>query len=121
MLITQDTDEGFYKIKSYTAGSITVNEESFSTPFLVSAENLISPWKIDLNNLSLTDFDFLDELKPAVFLFGTGEKLLFPPAEILKKFHDARIGFECMTTAAACRTFNVLVSERRDVLAGLIP
>jgi uncharacterized protein len=30
------------------------------------------------------------------------------------------VGFEAMDTAAACRTFNVLASEGRAVLAALI-
>jgi len=33
---------------------------------------------------------------------------------------DKRIGMETMDTAAACRTYNVLVSEGRRVIAALL-
>jgi uncharacterized protein len=36
-------------------------------------------------------------------------------------FYSREIGIEVMTTDAACRTFNVLVSESRNVVAALIP
>jgi uncharacterized protein len=33
---------------------------------------------------------------------------------------DAGIGFEVMDTGAACRTYNILMAEGRQVLAALI-
>lgn len=121
MLLTQDTDEGFYKVKAYSQGSVTVNEGTYTSPFILSPEKIIFPWHIDLKSLSAACFSFLDDLQPAVFLFGTGEKAIFPHVAILKIFTEKHIGIECMTTAAACRTYNVLASERRNVVAGLIP
>ena len=60
--------------------------------------------------LSLTDDT------PEVVLFGTGQYLRFPPQECLSVLQQQSLGYEVMDTAAACRTFNVLAAEGRDVV-----
>jgi uncharacterized protein len=63
----------------------------------------------------------LDELAPPGFLLlGTGVAQVFPAPEIRRAFANARVGLEPMDTGAACRTFNVLLAERRPVAAALI-
>ncbi len=69
--------------------------------------------------LTVSHFQQLLALKPEVILLGTGEVHLFPEPALLAPLYPARIGLEVMTTDAACRTFNVLVSEGRSVLAAL--
>ena len=61
------------------------------------------------------------EMKPEVVLLGTGAKQVFLPPQLMMQFYNKGIGIEVMTTDAACRTFNVLVSEGRNVLAALMP
>lgn len=53
-------------------------------------------------------------------LLGTGEKQVFPPAEVRRAFMDMRLGLETMTTGAAARTYNVLLAEGRPVAAALL-
>jgi uncharacterized protein len=60
-------------------------------------------------------------LRPELVVFGSGARLRFPPTALLRSLIDARIGIETMDTAAACRTYNVLASERRAVVAALLP
>ena len=57
---------------------------------------------------------------PAFLLLGTGDAQIFPPAAIRRAFIDAGIGLEPMDTGAACRTYNVLLTEGRPVAAALI-
>jgi uncharacterized protein len=59
-------------------------------------------------------------MEPKIILVGTGTRLHFPPAEILSPLIERNIGFEIMDTPAACRTFTVLMSEDRQVVAALI-
>lgn len=59
-------------------------------------------------------------LAPEVVLLGTGARQQFPDPVLLGILHAQRIGVEVMDTAAACRTFNVLVTEGRPVAAALI-
>jgi uncharacterized protein len=64
---------------------------------------------------------FLREMtSPAIVLLGTGEVHVMPPEPILRLFAEARLGLEIMSTGAACRTYNVLLAEGRDVGAGLL-
>lgn len=53
-------------------------------------------------------------------MFGTGQNVHFPPQECLSIFQQQNIGYEVMDTAAACRTFNVLVAEGRDVILAVL-
>ncbi len=59
-------------------------------------------------------------LEPELVLLGTGERQIFPAASVGAQFLRAGIGFEVMDTGAACRTFNVLVGEKRRVAALLL-
>jgi uncharacterized protein len=59
-------------------------------------------------------------MKPELVLFGTGEHLRFPDAKLLARLSAARIGTEVMDTRAACRTYNILAEEGRDVAAAMI-
>ena len=58
--------------------------------------------------------------KQAELLFGTGRCQRFPRPELLRPFMAARIGVEIMDTAAACRTYNILALEGRNVAAALL-
>ena len=59
-------------------------------------------------------------LKPELVIMGTGRGLRFPTPALRRSLIKAGVGFEAMDTGAACRTFNVLASEGRAVLAALI-
>jgi uncharacterized protein len=57
---------------------------------------------------------------PQFLLLGTGRRQVFPPPALVKAFHEAGIGLDVMNTGAACRTYNVLLAEKRDVTAALV-
>lgn len=57
---------------------------------------------------------------PGFLLLGTGATHLFPSEPVRRMFAEAQVGLEPMTTGAACRTFNVLLAEHRNVSAALI-
>jgi len=59
-------------------------------------------------------------LKPELIIIGTGNKLVFPPAEAYSAAISFGIGIDFMDTRAACRTYNILMSENRNIVAGLI-
>ncbi len=120
MIITPDTDNHFYKIKSYTSTDITINETAYTASLCLCADTIIPHWQIDPQHLTTDNFAFVDILHPRIFLFGTGPTLHFPPKAIFEFFAQRHIGLECMTTPAACRTYNVLNAEGRSVAAGLV-
>jgi uncharacterized protein len=53
-------------------------------------------------------------------LLGTGATFIFPEPALLAPLRKAGIGVEVMDTAAACRTYNILLGEERNVVAALI-
>jgi uncharacterized protein len=55
-----------------------------------------------------------------VLLFGCGRRMAPIPAAIRQALKEAGIGSDAMDTGAACRTYNVMVSEGRRVAAALI-
>ena len=60
------------------------------------------------------------EGQPEVVLLGTGKHLTFPPQDCLSVLQQHNLGYEVMDTAAACRTFNVLAAEGRDVILAIL-
>jgi len=65
-------------------------------------------------------FDALIEIAPEVVVFGSGARLRFPHPRLLAKLSQQRIGVETMDFGAACRTYNILMSEGRRVAAALL-
>ena len=88
---------------------------------LVTPERIVSGWAAGgFEALTEADFAQLAELKPEVVLLGTGANLRFPAARLMRALIDAGIGVEVMDTAAACRTFNILAAEGRNVAAAVL-
>lgn len=90
--------------------------------------SLLLPWQGEARSWDAADFDSLSEahfealaaLNPELVLFGSGPRLRFPKPALLRPLLARRIGLETMDTAAACRTYNVLRSEDRAVVAALL-
>ena len=81
----------------------------------------VSPWPVAaFGELSEADFERMAAFEPELVIFGSGARMRFAPPALLRPLAANGIGIECMDTAAACRTYNVLVSERRRVLAALL-
>lgn len=53
-------------------------------------------------------------------LLGLGRAVCAPSADLRKAFVEAGVRLEPMDTGAACRTYNVLLAERRPVAAALL-
>ncbi|NEX45117.1 Mth938-like domain-containing protein [Pseudotabrizicola algicola] len=56
-----------------------------------------------------------------VLFVGTGAEIAHPPAAFRRIMEEAGIGVEVMNSPAACRTYNVLLSEGRRIAAALLP
>jgi len=121
MKLSLDNNTSRYTIKSYETGSVTINHEQHSTSLVVTRETLITPWGPEqLTELNQGHIESLIELQPEIILLGTGNILSFPHPSLISIAMQHGIGFEVMDTGSACRTFNVLSSEDRNVAAALI-
>lgn len=103
------------------ADALWVGNQRFGHSLMVPWQGLVKPWRPRLpEDLSADDFDALLELRPELVIFGSGPRLRFVSPAFMRGLIDRRIGVETMDTGAACRTFNVLVSEGRSVVAALL-
>lgn len=110
-----------YLVSSYEPGCLVVGKEAFRHSMLLMPERLKEGWPVDgMARLRAADLESLTIHTPVLILLGTGEKQIFPAPEVLAPLIRAGIGCEIMSTSAACRTYNVLLSEERQVLAALI-
>ena len=119
MKFAEDQINARYKILGYESTGIDINGKLFTQPLILSPMELVENWTP--NNMAELQQEHLDEIfamKPEVILLGTGVKQIFPEKEIMRRFAQEQIGFEIMATQSACRTFNILTSEDRNVVAG---
>ncbi|MBP6902966.1 MAG: Mth938-like domain-containing protein [Burkholderiaceae bacterium] len=90
--------------------------------------SLLVPWRGEVQRwapdspaaLGAADFEAVLALAPEVVIFGSGPRLQFVHPSLLRALIERRIGVETMDTPAACRTYNVLASEGRSVVAALL-
>ena len=121
MQFTQDLSPGINVIRAYGGGELRVNENIYRGAVIVSASTVIAEPNIhNLEDLIAVDGSRILALEPELVLLGTGSRQIFPAASFGAQFLRAGIGFEVMDTGAACRTFNVLVAEHRQVAALLL-
>jgi len=111
-----------WSISTYSEGEFTLRGQSFAGSHFFYPQKAPQPWGIS----TVSELDtriFGPELTgdAEMIILGTGSTLIFPDDEQLKFFYENNIGFEIMDTAAACRTWNILLSEDRKVMAALIP
>jgi uncharacterized protein len=109
-------------VRSYSPSSIKVGDVVLTTSSIVDPNQLIRDWPPrTVEQLTSAHLESILALKPEIVLLGTGAQQKFPSADIAAALMTRGIGFEVMHTGAACRTYNVLVSEdRRAVLAVLM-
>jgi len=120
-ILTRHTNDSGYVISAYKNGEIHLMEAVYTSNVLISAGELAENWTSNsLAELNSQDFALAIEWKPEILLFGSGQKLKFPDFQIIRDLRELKISLEVMDTAAASRTFNVLRSEGRHVVAALL-
>ena len=113
--------QGRHLVTGYGPGYIAVNQVRYAESLLVTPEEGAMPWDAgSFETLTAMHFQSLMAKTPEIVIFGSGPKLHFPPPALVSPFAAAGVGFEAMDTRAACRTYNVLVSEGRRVIAALL-
>ena len=109
-------------IRSISARGICVNQDYFNKPFIISGQRIVPEWNVvSVDDIDEESLQVVFDLHPEVVLIGTGDSQVFLPPATQVHFFRRSIGFEVMTTDAACRTYNVLAAEGRQVVAALLP
>ncbi|HKE43385.1 MAG TPA: Mth938-like domain-containing protein [Steroidobacteraceae bacterium] len=108
-------------VRACSAHEIRVREHVIRRSAVLTAEHIVFEWPpTRISELRAVHLQAVLALEPEIILLGTGERQIFPAAEIRSAVQHAGVGFEVMDTRAACRTYNVLVQEGRRVAAALI-
>ncbi len=121
MKFQPDIAAGVNLVTRHEAGRLWVGNTPYTHSVLIPWQGAVQPWHAATHEmLTAEHFAQIAALQPEVVIFGSGARLRFVPPALLQPLMALRIGIETMDTAAACRTFNVLVSEHRRVLAALV-
>jgi uncharacterized protein len=118
--------DGQHLITAFEAAFIAINHQKYHRSMVLMPTTLMDDWLADTpmphqpKALVEADFEKIAELKPEVVLLGTGKTHQFLHPKLYQALTQINVAVECMTTAAACRTYNILMSEGRNVAAALI-
>lgn len=121
MKIQADRMEGTNAISRHGTEGVIVNGVEHRCSVIVPWQGMVTSWPVsDFSLLSDQHFAMLADFGPELVIFGSGSRIRFPRPALLRPLIDRRIGIETMDTAAAARTYNVLLAEGRTVVAALL-
>jgi uncharacterized protein len=121
MKLQADRIEGQNAIARHGPDGVVVNGVEHRESVIVPWTGAVRPWEIGrFEDLGAPHFEALAAYAPELVIFGSGQRIRFAPPALMKALLAQRIGVETMDTAAACRTYNVLLAEGRSVLAALL-
>lgn len=102
-------------------GWVQVGPERIEHSVIIGSRGERIAWNCaSYDELGPGHFEQLAQLQPEVVIFGSGERIRFPRPVWLRELVSRGIGLETMDTAAACRTYNILAQEGRQVLVALL-
>ncbi len=120
MKVAQDPVSAF-TIRHVEHGAITIGDEVITENVVLLRDQILRGWSAkNPHELAIADLEDALAHQPELIIFGTGWQHRLPPRELVFALARRGIGLETMDTPAACRTFNILVSEDRNVAAVLI-
>ncbi|MBL8398971.1 MAG: Mth938-like domain-containing protein [Candidatus Accumulibacter sp.] len=121
MKLQQQNNDHLNTVTAYGDGYVSINGIRHTGNLAILPDQLHPDWTTAcFETLTIEDFDWLATLDAEIILLGTGKTLRFPRHELLQPLVRAQKGLEVMDLPAACRTYNVLMSEGRKVAAGLL-
>lgn len=121
MKLHAEASTPFNTVTAYGADFVEINRQRYDHAILVTPGDPVSRWEVAaFEELAPGHFEALLALAPEVVLLGTGTRQRFPHPRLVEALTRAGIGVEVMDTPAACRTYNILMSEGRRVVAALV-
>jgi uncharacterized protein len=118
MRLTQERPDNLNVIRSYGERSLRIGEREFVGPTIVAPREVIAPWPaVAPRLLAISELQLALNLKPRILLLAFAGVATDLSADLRSALRDQQIGLEIMERGAACRTYNVLATEGRDVTA----
>jgi len=114
-------NDGGGLIQGYEPGRLFIGGKAYTESLVLWPQGILSAWgPANAGELAAAHMQAILDLAPQVVLLGTGRRQVFPDPEVYRLALRQGLGLEVMDTGAACRTYNILLSEGRRVVAGLI-
>lgn len=121
MQFTRDLRLDINLIRSHEAGALVIGDQTYTSNLILSPGQIMPDWAVASTELlTIEQLEDALAMKPGILLLGTGAVQTFPDPKLMASVMGLGIGLEVMNTAAACRTYNILASENRPVVAALI-
>ena len=121
MQLTLENPDFRYSLRGAGGDYALVNERRLEASFLLAPNDLVTGWRpATVADLQPQDMDAVLAMQPALVLLGSGASLRFPAPAVMATCLTRGIGIEVMDNAAAARTFNVLATEGRRVVAAFL-
>jgi len=121
MKFTQESTDGALTFGDYGNGQLKVNGQLHHAGLIIFPDHLHQPWPVtSVDELTIAHLQPLLERKPDVALLGSGAQQQFPTMHLRRELAQLGVQLDVMDTGAACRTYNLLVSEGRHVGAAII-
>lgn len=121
MKFSLDQIDGRLAISGYAPGEVLVGRQRYTASLLVTPDGVLSDWgPARVEDVTARDLSRALDHRPELLILGTGERQAFPNPRVFVDLMDAGVGYEVMDTAAACRTYNILLAEGRRVVAALL-
>lgn len=113
--------EGNNLITAYQAGEVSINHQRYQQSLIVCPDAVNTDWQVEnFEKLTEAHFAAIAAHNPEVIVLGTGDQHHFVHPRLTQALTNQGLSVECMRTDAACRTYNILMSEGRHVVAALI-
>ncbi|HEX5487688.1 MAG TPA: Mth938-like domain-containing protein [Rhodanobacteraceae bacterium] len=121
MELNLERPRDFLFVRKADAHAVTVVDRSFTASLILARETVIDDWAItDAAAMTPAHIEPILAMHPDVVLLGTGGRQQFPSQAVLAAFLQHGVGVEVMDNAAAARTWDILASEGRNVVAAFI-
>lgn len=120
MHISLETPE-HHAIQAYSDQQIQINSTMYADSVIVSKQEIITNIEIkSIQELNDAYINLLLKHKPEIVIIGHSNQKILPSLTTIALLSQQGIGMEFMSIGAACRTYNVLLSEERAVVLGII-
>lgn len=121
MKLHSTNTQQYQTVTAYDDQGVEFNLVRFEHSLIVLPETQPVVWDVSsFDTLSAVHFEQIASMAPDVVILGTGKKQKFVHPKLIAALSAQHKGVECMDNQAACRTYNILMTEGRKVALALI-
>jgi len=119
--ITPSLESGQRIFHAYGDDFFQLGKDRIESSLIFNHGEVTSPWiEGNIASLQMSDLTWLEENTPEVLVIGTGKRTAFPSHDVMDYLASLHVGYECMDSLSAARTFNILVGEGRSIAAAML-